>query len=284
MLLLSFSVQAKIYSTNTLKDVETKALELGKKLGAKNVLVVFDIDNTIMTMPQDLGSDQWFSWIYDDCIKGLNPGDHCIVKDMDELLDIQGQIFSLSNMLPTEHLTPSVIKNLQKQGHHVILLTSRGPEFRSVSERALHQNNMSFKESAIGDGRSGNYLPYDVSKASLYGLSNYDITTAKLKGTGRPVSYMNGVYMTAGQHKGAMLKLLLNQTKSRFKAIVFADDHSKHTTGMEAIFAKSKIELAAFRYGAIDENVKSFQQSKERKEAATAGLKKLRNVIRSVLK
>lgn len=279
----SFAAQAKIYSTNTLKDVETKALELGQKYGTKNVLVVFDIDNTIMTMPQDLGSDQWFSWLYDDCIKAQNLGDHCITEDMGELLDIQGQIFGLSNMLPTEYLTTSVVTNLQAKGHNVILLTSRGPEFRSVTERSLRQNNMSFKKSAIGTGTPGTYLPYDVSKAAQYGLTPEDIAKAGLKGTGRPVSYMDGVYMTAGQHKGAMLKVLLHKAKRDFKAIVFADDHSKHTTRMQDIFGSSKLELAAFRYGAIDESVRSFHQSEERKQKATDDWTKLRNVIQSVL-
>lgn len=281
--MLSFNLNAKIYSTKTLKDVESKALELGKKLGVKNVLVVFDIDNTIMTMPQDLGSDQWFSWLYDDCIKQKNVGGHCLTKDMGELLDIQGQIFSLSNMLPTEHITTSVVKNLQKKGHSVILLTSRGPEFRSVTQRSLRQNDMWFESSAIGEGSPGTYYPYDVKKASKYGLTQEDISKANLKEKGRPVSYMNGIYMTAGQHKGAMLKLLLHKTKKQFKAIVFADDHSKHTTRMEDIFGKTKI-LAAYRYGAIDENVKAFNESQERKEKATQDWNKLRTAIQKVLK
>ena len=284
ILLFSFAAHAKIYSTNTLKDVEAKALELGKKLGTKNVLVVFDIDNTIMTMPQDIGSDQWFSWLYDECIKGQNPGDHCITNDMGELLDIQGQIFGLSNMFPTEKATVSVVKNLQAKGHNVILLTSRGPEFRSVTERSLQQNNMSFIKSAIGKGSPGTYVPFDVRNASQYGLSRKDIEKAGLKGIGRPVSYMNGVYMTAGQNKGAMLKVLLHKTKSKFKAIVFADDHSKHTKRMQEIFGNSKLELAAFRYGAIDENVRTFLQSEKRKQTATADWNKLKNVIQSVLK
>ena len=33
-----------------------------KKYGTRNVLLVVDLDNTLLAMNQDLGSDQWFTW------------------------------------------------------------------------------------------------------------------------------------------------------------------------------------------------------------------------------
>lgn len=67
--------------------------------------------------------------------------------------------------------------------------------------------------------------------------------------------------MTAGQHKGFMLKTLLARSPRNFRAIVFADDHEKHTTRMTAAFADSPITTACFHYVREQPNVKAFNES-----------------------
>jgi hypothetical protein len=72
--------------------------------------------------------------------------------------------------------------------------------------------------------------------------------------------------MTAGLNKGIMLKTLLNKTKSSFKAIVFADDHIKHTKRMHQIMGQVKgVELVTYRYSKIDSEVKAFNKSDKRR-------------------
>jgi hypothetical protein len=44
------------------KAVQSKIIELGKTYGPKNVLLVFDLDNTLLTANQPLGSDPWYNW------------------------------------------------------------------------------------------------------------------------------------------------------------------------------------------------------------------------------
>jgi hypothetical protein len=239
--------------TNSVKEIEKKVLEKGKKYGVKNVLVVFDIDNTLMAMPQNFGSDQWFGWQSKNCLKKSAP-DYCVAKTFDDLLDVQGKIFAMSNMIPSESETPKVVKNLQKKGYKFILLTSRGYTYRNSTERALKMNKMNFIGSSIGPkkGYAGTYKP-DMGKKKA-----------------RPVSFMNGVFMTAGLNKGIMLKSLLAKTKTKFKAIIFADDHKKHTVRMQEVLGDIKgIDLTTYRYGAIDKTVKAFKNSdkKESKEA-----------------
>ena len=48
--------------TNSLAYVVEDAENLAKTHGTERVLVVFDIDNTLMAMEQGLGSDQWYDW------------------------------------------------------------------------------------------------------------------------------------------------------------------------------------------------------------------------------
>lgn len=271
VVLSSFNLFAgEANSTNSVKEIEKKVLEMGKKYGVKNVLVVFDIDNTLMAMPQNFGSDQWFGWQSSNCMKKKAP-EYCVTNSFDDLLDVQGQIFSVSNMIPSEKETPSVVKNLQKKGYKFILLTSRGPVFRNATERALKMNGFRFNESAIGPkgGYPSTFTPYTIKGFKKYGLTKSDMEKMGNKSP-RPVSYMNGVFMTSGLNKGIMLKTILHKTNSKFKAIIFADDHEKHTKRMQQILGNTKgLDLTTYRYGAIDKTVKAFHAG-DKKESIKA--------------
>lgn len=269
ILLSILSIQtyaSEILKTDSFTDIEKKVLQLGKKHGVKNVLLAIDIDNTLMYLPQNYGSDQWFNWQSENCLwkkKGRKIPKFCITDNFNTLLDLQGKIFAVSNMRPTHEKTVDVINNLQKKGYKIILLTSRGHEFRNSTYRALKMNKMNFKKSAIGPqgGYPSTYKPYDIKNLMKDGITKEEASVAKLKNS-RLVSFQDGVFMGAGQHKGIMLKTLLHKTKSKFKAIVFADDHEKHTKRMHHIFGKKKdVELVTFRYSKIDPMVEEFKKS-----------------------
>lgn len=272
--LMIFSVGAigsEALETDSFRTIEKKVLAQGKKYGIKNVLAVFDIDNTVLAMAQNFGSDQWFGWQYDNCIGKKQTPDFCISNDFSKLLDVQGQIFALSNMHPTEQATVSVIKNLQKKGFKVILLTSRGPDFRNSTEKALANNGLRFVRSAIGPkkGYAGTYTPYSLKNFKNFGLTKNDLQKMGNKPP-RPVSYMNGIFMTSGLNKGIMLKTLLAKTNSNFKAIIFADDHLRHTKRMQSIMGAVKgVDVTTYRYSKIDSEVKAFKAS-DKKEVISA--------------
>lgn len=269
------------FETNKMSEVFKTIDQKIQKYGSEEVLVVFDIDNTILTMNNMLGSDQWFSW-QEGMFWGKDPKckTYCVSDSFDGMLEIQGQLFAVAPMVPTEKELPTMIKTLQDKGVKVILLTSRGKEFRNSTELQLSKNGYNLSSSAIGGaGFAGFYLPYDESKLTESGLSEYDREVAKLK-KAREVSYMNGVYMTAGQHKGAMLKTLLHKTGTRFKAIIFADDHEKHTIRMSDTFKNENIDLTTFRYSKIDPVVENFKKS-NKKEVHNQWLK-FKNTVKSI--
>lgn len=119
------------------------------------------------------------------------------------------------------------------------------------------------------DGYPSTYIPYTLKNPKAYGLTDRDIKKMGNK-KARPVSYMNGVFMTAGLNKGIMLKTLLHKTNKKFKAIIFADDHKKHTTRMQAIMGGLKgVDLSTFRYSKIDPQVEAFHKG-DKKEAIAA--------------
>ena len=283
-LLFTFILGASAFAgsakeSNSILEIERKVLEKGRKYGKKNVLVVFDIDNTLMAMSQNFGADQWWGWQSSNCMKKKAPS-FCVTNKFNELLDIQGQIFALSNMIPSEKETPRVIRSLQKKGYKVILLTSRGPAFRNATQRALKMNKFNFVDSAIGpkNGYPGTYKPYTLKKPEKFGLTKEDMKKSGNKKS-RIASYMNGLFMTSGMNKGIMLKSLLHNTGTKFKSIIFADDHIRHTKRMQQILGSDKeIDLVTYRYGAIDKIVKKVKMS-DKKDAIQAwkNFKKMRS-------
>lgn len=252
-------------------EVEKEALNLGKVYGGnEKVLLVFDVDNTLLAMRQDLGSAQWFAWQAD-----LPANASQSVGDFAELLRVQSLLYSISSMRVTHPGQAEIVKRLQDSGFKTLLLTSRGFDLRDATRRELRANKYDFKKSALpisgikaASGFDGPYCPYKQSDVELSGVSrkeaerwlavrNSDPVDIKKP---RPISYSEGVCMTAGQHKGAMLRMLLHKTNNagKFKAIVFVDDGRHHTKNVREAFEDQPEELVTFRYSREDSNVDRF--------------------------
>ena len=84
-------------ATDDLGLIADLALSLAEHHGANDVLVVLDIDNTLLAMEQGLGSDQWYYWQKD--LAAEDPCDPAVVSDR---FAVQGALFHASAMRPTE--------------------------------------------------------------------------------------------------------------------------------------------------------------------------------------
>jgi len=240
-----------------------------KEIEPEKILLVVDIDNTLLAMNQDLGSDQWFSW-QEGLLKNEPASPDLVAPDFGGLLRAQGVLFGLSGMHPPDPNLPEMLKQIQSLGVATVVLTSRGPEFRNAAERELKKNGYRFdqKENRVQIvEKRGTFKPYDPAQADEHGLSQQ---TMEILGSPRDVSYSNGIYMTAGQHKGFMLKTLLSRMvtsldtpdeKREFEAILFVDDHEKHTDRMHAAFQSDPVSLVTFHYMQEDGNTAIFDQS-----------------------
>ena len=120
-------------------------------------------------------------------------------------------LYNLGHMHPPQPDLPAIIARLQGRGVATIVLTSRGPEFRVATERELQTLRLRLRRhrAAVHDVPGGDYLAYDPANPEQDGLTADEIKTFKLAEP-RPVSYANGIFMTAGQHKGIMLLTLLH--------------------------------------------------------------------------
>ena len=224
--------QNLLAETDDLAMITNSALQLADRHGRERVLVVFDIDNTLLAMEQGLGSDQWYYWQ-----KGLAKDDPCSGDLVSNRFSVQGALYFASAMRPTQADAAEQVKRLQDAGLTVIALTSRGPDYSLQTFRELRRNEISFWPGALPPKRGypGTFIPEDGTRAALY---------------------QDGVFLTAGQHKGDMLRALLDKTGAGAPAvIVMADDRAENLQAVMDTFEGSGTAIHAWRYNREDDNV-----------------------------
>ena len=231
-------VQNLLGTTDDLGLVADQALQMAESHGKDQVLVVLDIDNTLLAMEQGLGSDQWYEWQ-----KELQSEDPCSDMLVSDRLAVQGALYFASAMRLTQADAAEQVSRLQDAGLTVIVLTSRGADFRLQTFRELRRNGFSFWSSALPPKR-GYPAPFVP------------------EGGSRPALYEDGVFLTAGQHKGVMLKALLDRTGTEYPAIVLmADDKRRNLQAVMETFSGTGTSIHGWRYSGEDGSVASLDQA-----------------------
>ncbi len=222
-------------STIDFKNVESCILQKIKKYGESEVLVVLDIDNTILTSNTDLGGDIWYQWQREKL--SIKPTEKQKIKNC-FYEDAIGLLYELGTTNLTDESLPNHISNWQNKGVTIFALTSRSPRYRAATERELIKNGIDLSKSAL--------------KPSNEGVPCYSF---KLE---RPISYINGIMMTTGMNKGKMLSDILAMTDRSFKSIIFVDDSEKNVIDVKNHFEKdTDIDLTIFHYQKIEQERKN---------------------------
>ena len=224
--------------TSTFADVLKKAQELRTRYEASEILIALDLDNTLLRAKQNLGSDQWVEW-QTEAISGRTP--EALFESFEEMLQFQANLYQLSTMRPTEENLPATVQSLQKWGHPTFILTSRSVFLRSSTERELKNNQFWFEASSPMPGVA------------------VDILEPPFK---RPVSFLNGIFMTSGHHKGEALDYFIKRSGKHFKAVLFVDDIERHTKRVYDTFsARPELEIITYRYSRTDSWVQEFKNA-----------------------
>ena len=227
--------QNLVGTTDELQLVVELALDLARKYGNEKILVVFDIDNTLLAMEQDLGSDQWYHWQ-----KDLETAEPCSDRLVSDRLAVQGALYFASAMRPTQASAAAQVRRLQDAGLRAIALTARGSDYRLATFRELRRNGFSFWPTAWppAAGYAEEFVPEDLQ---------------------RPVRYEDGVVFAAGQDKGLVLQDLLQRSGEQAPLlIVMADDKQDNLQAVMKAFSWTSTKVQAWRYTREDENVAAF--------------------------
>lgn len=262
-------------------EVGATVVQYAHKVKPERILLVLDIDNTLLSMDNPLGSDQWFEW-QRYLIDHEPESKYKVADSFNGLLEAQGLLYNVSHMHPPQENLPGMIRRLQALGIRTVVLTSRGPEFRAATERELRRNGYDFAKSAlpVHNIPGGSFLPYDLENPEKDGLTEAELDKFNLS-VPRLITYENGIMMTAGQHKGAMLLTLLHDTKDDVDAIVYDDDNIRHVANVySAVLARGK-EITAFRYTREEPNIKKFDYGS--KKDVNRRWRKLTSVLEEVL-
>jgi len=200
------------------------------RYGADQVLVVMDIDNTILTGHTDLGSDIWYQWQAGELEVKPAP-DQLLTKDC-LYREAIGLLYELGTMALTDSLLPGYIKSWQSAGVTLFALTSRSPDYRTATERELDRNGIDLSVSEL--------LTIEGRRFSL----DYKLD--------RDLSYSDGILMTTGMNKGEMLAHILGRSGRSFKSILFIDDTRKNIDAVKTRYsACNEADIVLFHYTRI---------------------------------
>ena len=215
--------------------------------GKSHVLLVYDIDNTLLAFNRALGSDQWFTW-REDILKAQGFSKPTYSDAFKCLLLAQGNLYQLGSMRPTNDQVSQTVAQLQAAGFPSIVVTSRGPDFLVSTFKEFTRNGLAFDESGI------------ESRFNESGVSFHD-----------------GVLFTSGKHKGEMIRQLVKNSSGDIRAIVFIDDKPKHVCRVARCMAVNRVDVATFHYTKEDSLVAPFDKKSSDLGAACIVRKRVAN-------
>lgn len=120
-----------------------RAVERARAAGAQSVIVLCDIDNTVLRMagPAQLGSDQWFRWQMELMRAGEPrfPDGPRVARDMRELQKVAADIYDTEPAEPCEGTETVRVLNALRNAADVelIFLTARAECMRGITREQL---------------------------------------------------------------------------------------------------------------------------------------------------
>ncbi len=237
--------EAVLYEgVNQLAEVE-QAITQHVKSHPGNVLVVFDIDDTLLASRRFFGGDTWYNWQIGREVAHEN-GNKVVIKDHNKMSCIfakLGTLYELGLYHATEPGAAEMVARLQEQ-YDVIALTSRSPDYRAGTERELQ--------------RAG----FDIARDHLLAKDTAFAYRFDDGRSERPVTLQNGIVMSTGLNKGRVLTDLLKRTNREYKAIFFVDDSRSNIVNMHDAWKDSETHMAIFHYTRVDKTVSDEQMQR----------------------
>lgn len=224
---------------NQVEEIEDLSIAVQKaaSLPIDSTLVVFDIDDTLLTASEFFGSDKWYDWQRGRALD--TAGETLSISDQAKamcLFDTLGMAFEMATNVPTQPNMLNIVKSVKND---ILVLTARSDSYRSATMRELKRNGLDFSQYS--------FLPDDLAY-------HYDFT---FEGRTAQVSYVDGVFMVKGMNKGVMLLDLLEKTDREYDNIVFVDDKTHNIDNMGEALADAGINYYGFHYTKINKRVTS---------------------------
>lgn len=228
---ISANAAVSIIKTTDYAIIEDVIRQQDIKYRPENVLLVFDIDNTLLTSGTKLGGDIWYQWQTDKLPNKPAAGEKvpCLYDNAITLL------YELGPMNLTEPQVPALLHQWQ-QKHTVFALTSRSQDTQSSTLRELKRHDLDFSVSPLAE--AGTTVPFEKGRLKRSWL------------------YTQGILFSSGQDKGMVIDFLLNKTGRHFKSIVFVDDGAANIAAVRKMFSSSSwsdVETIGVHYTRVED-------------------------------
>jgi len=194
----------------------------------ENLLVIWDIDNTLASSPIEVGTDQSFVYLYK---KEMNKTGSSIEEAVDIVLPEYWKIQERVELETSEENTLDILKKI-KANAPSIALTARSPQIKDLTLGQLQK---------AGFGEFSSLLPHQE-------VIQLDFLAG----------YKKGIIFCGNNDKGKTLFYMLDKASYFPTKIIFIDDKVKNLKVVEKACLEQGIEFIGLRYNAYDERVKNF--------------------------
>lgn len=236
-----------------------RAIAMSERHGPGQVLVVFDLDSTLLRDPErspDL-----------DALEASDPS---------RFPQVERTVMYLKSLVPTERGLTGQIERLRAVGIPAYLLTARGHDMRDMTLREMSANGIALPPApecgpplCIGRGKIGAVEVMDAATqivgATELGRVGFD--------RGRDITVWDGIVMAAGLDKGVLMRTLGGSLGVDIKGYVFIDDAAKNTEAVARASQAMREEVAIFQYRSPEKTeVRSQAQADHAWDRAREGI------------
>jgi hypothetical protein len=199
-------------------------------LDEPDILVIFDIDNTLARPSEELSSDEWFCYLVN---KRMMEGYDYLTSIYYVLPIVYYAQFNVW-LEPTESIVPFLVQQLMNHKIPVMALTTRSLFVAERTMEQLERINIAF-------------LVSHISQDSLV-----------LLGLDHPCFYNQSILFSGNNDKGEALVRLFEIMNYFPKKVIFVDDKLKYLLSVEKILKDYNISFIGIRYSGCDERVHNF--------------------------
>lgn len=232
--------------------IESNSIEDVKKFAESETLFIFDYDNVLVEGKTDYGFDAWFC----SAMNSLTNNGLDSKIALNKLLPIYENIQHTAEVKLVETCSKSLIDDLKKSGHKVIILTVR---------------SLCLIESVFNQLKS---VDIDISTGALAeNGANQELAKIGAK-------YTDGILFCDGYYKGNALKVFLQfHPTLKAKNIVFIDDKLKNIDSVKSAAKDLEVNFVGIRYGKTDERTKAFVMDDRSKKLVQNILQDVSSII-----
>lgn len=209
--------------------------EIKQYIISGNTLIVFDIDNTLLTTKTDLGSDQWFSFLVQE---KMNMG-ITRAQAVAQVLPLYYHVHSIVDLVSTESDLHAQVADIKELCDYSVCLTARSLPLASRTIEQLQMNQLTFHD--------------------------YDQLERELSLT-HPSMYKGGVLFCGMNEKGEVLMHFLDLIDYHPEVIIFVDDKEKYIANVQAAAEKRNIHFIGLRYTGCDDRVLAYNHEATQQE------------------